>query len=223
MILPALIAKFLSAGAIAQAATGAAVVVVAVTGVGAAGALPGPVQDTFATVVAEITPLEPPMSEESTEEVVSGEETVGEETDEATESSVVVDEVVDEAAAAEAYVTAWALDGPEKFESFTAWVEAGNQDPRVKDWLRANGMNFGNVVSAHASGKGFSDAELEILGAKVDDSTDAVTEPEPVVDPDDAETVTEETEAGTTVEDRGSRGHGKGTGGNGNGGGNGKN
>ena len=79
MIFSALIAKFLSAGAVAQAATGATVAVVAFTGVGAVGALPDPVQDTFATVVAEITPLEPPTcAEETTEEVVP-EETVAEE------------------------------------------------------------------------------------------------------------------------------------------------
>ena len=54
----ALIAKIASAGAVAQAATGAGIVLVGFTGVGAAGALPTPVQHTFATVVSSITPLE---------------------------------------------------------------------------------------------------------------------------------------------------------------------
>jgi hypothetical protein len=53
-------AKIASAGAIAQAATGAGIVLVGFTGVGAAGALPTPVQHTFATVVGSITPLTAP-------------------------------------------------------------------------------------------------------------------------------------------------------------------
>jgi hypothetical protein len=55
----AIFAKIASAGAIAQAATGAGIVLVGFTGVGAAGALPTPVQHGFATVVAAITPLHP--------------------------------------------------------------------------------------------------------------------------------------------------------------------
>lgn len=55
----AIFAKIASAGAIAQAATGAGIVLVGFTGVGAAGALPAPVQHGFATVVAAITPLQP--------------------------------------------------------------------------------------------------------------------------------------------------------------------
>ena len=47
MIVPALIAKFLSAGALAQAATGAGVVVVVAAGAGTAGVLPDGAQDTF--------------------------------------------------------------------------------------------------------------------------------------------------------------------------------
>ena len=55
-----LFAKIASAGAIAQAATGAGIVLVGFTGVGAVGALPTPVQHTFATVVSSITPLTVP-------------------------------------------------------------------------------------------------------------------------------------------------------------------
>jgi hypothetical protein len=213
MIFSALIVKFLSAGAVAQAATGATVAVVAFTGVGAVGALPDPVQDTFATVVAEITPLEPPTSEEPTEEVVpEGTLAEVEAIDEATEVPV-------DAEATETYVTAWALDGPEGYESFTAWVEEGNKDARVKDWLRAHGMTFGNVVSAHASGKGFSEEELAVLGGGVEEPVDPATEEESADVSETEDTV--KTQAGTTVEDRGSRGNGNGngkaTGGNGGG------
>lgn len=56
----AILAKIASAGAVAQAAAGAGIVLVGFTGTGAAGALPDPVQHTFATVVATITPLTAP-------------------------------------------------------------------------------------------------------------------------------------------------------------------
>jgi hypothetical protein len=56
----AIIAKIASAGAVAQAATGAGIVLVGFTGAGAAGALPDPVQHTFTTVVATITPVTAP-------------------------------------------------------------------------------------------------------------------------------------------------------------------
>ena len=154
MIFPALLAKFLSAGAVAQAATGATVAVVAFTGVGAVGALPDPVQDTFATVVAEITPLEPPTSEEATEEPteevvpeVAPEEAVAEDvetTDETTE--------VTEDAEARPGGSGQGM-GPRRArpsgQSFSAWASKGSKNADVKDWLRARGMNFGNVVSAH--------------------------------------------------------------------------
>ena len=219
MIFPVLLAKFLSAGAVAQAATGATVAVVAFTGIGAVGALPDPVQDTFATVVAEITPLEPPTSEETTEEVAPepvAEEPVAEEgetTDEATE----VPEDVDAAADAEAQVKAWVLEGPADDESFTAWVNEGSKAD-VKDWLRARGMTFGNVVSAWANGKGFSHEQLAALGADLDGPTDGATEPETVVDAVDSvdvtETVTEQPAVSPTTE---ARGNGNGAKGNGNG------
>ena len=47
MFFPALLAKFLSAGAVAQAASGAGIVVVALTGAGVVGVLPRPVHDTI--------------------------------------------------------------------------------------------------------------------------------------------------------------------------------
>ena len=53
----AIFAKIASAGAIAQAATGAGIVLVGFTGVGAAGALPAPIQHGFTSVVAAITPV----------------------------------------------------------------------------------------------------------------------------------------------------------------------
>jgi hypothetical protein len=54
MFFPALLAKLLSAGAVAQAATGAGIVLVAFTGAGAAGALPDSLQHGFATVASTV-------------------------------------------------------------------------------------------------------------------------------------------------------------------------
>ena len=52
MIFPALLAKFLSAGAVAQAATGAGVVIVVATGAGATGVLGEEVQDSLTGIVS---------------------------------------------------------------------------------------------------------------------------------------------------------------------------
>ena len=220
MIFSALIAKLLSAGAVAQAATGATVAVVAFTGVGAVGALPDPVQDTFATVVSEITPLEPPTSEETTDEVVP-EETVAEDAETVEEVPAVPED--DEAAAAaalEAEFRAWALDGPADGESIGTWVGEGSKE-QVKEFLRARGLNFGNVVSAWASGKGFSDAELAALGAELEEPVEAPAESETDVVVEDAP----ETEPEVAATEERSRGNGNGNGkaAGGNGKGNGKN
>jgi uncharacterized membrane protein YgcG len=223
MILSALFVKFLSAGAVAQAATGATVAVVAFTGVGAVGALPDPVQDTFATVVADLTPLEPPASEETTDQVVA-EETAVEEVvpEEATTEDVA--EVPTDAGGVEdleAQVRAWALEGPADGQSISAWASEGSKAD-VKRWLRARGMNYGNVVSAWTSGKGFTHEELSALGAQVDEPTETPTEV--VTEPDAGVVVEDVPEAEQAevpaTEDRGSRTNGKAYGnGNGNGGG----
>ena len=95
----------------------------------------------------------------------------------------------------------------------------------MKDWLRAHGMTFGNVVSAQASGKGFSEEELAALGADVDEPVDAPDRAGDRRGRDRRGAETDDTEVAATTEDRGSRGNGNGNGsGNGNGGkGNGKN
>lgn len=56
----AILAKIAGASAVAQAATGAGIVLVGFTGAGAAGVLPASVQHTFATVVSNVTPLTAP-------------------------------------------------------------------------------------------------------------------------------------------------------------------
>jgi hypothetical protein len=61
-ILAAAAAKFASAGAVAQASTGVGLALVSVTGAGAAGALPGPVQDSVASVIESVSPFDLPDS-----------------------------------------------------------------------------------------------------------------------------------------------------------------
>lgn len=61
-IFAAAAAKFASAGAVAQASTGVGLALVSVTGAGAVGALPGPVQDSVAGVIESVTPFDLPDS-----------------------------------------------------------------------------------------------------------------------------------------------------------------
>jgi hypothetical protein len=202
MILSALIAKFLSAGAVAQAATGATVAVVAFTGVGAVGALPDPAQDTFATVVAAITPIEPPTSGEPTEGVVL-EEIAAEEAETTDEVAEVVEPgVVD--------VQAWIDAGPEGYDSFGAWVSASAHDVDLREALRAEGKNFGSVISTWAHDKRMDDDDLAAEGVDLAELTDARVEPVSDVAAEDR-TGTDRVEVATT-EDRGSRGNGNGYG-----------
>jgi hypothetical protein len=58
----ALAAKIAGASTIAQAAAGLGITVAGVTGAGAAGALPGPVQDSVAHVIEVVTPFSAPHS-----------------------------------------------------------------------------------------------------------------------------------------------------------------
>lgn len=69
MILTALVAKLLSAGAVAQAATGAGIAVVVVTGVGAAGALPADLQTAFSSVAGIGAQDDEPATGGTTEEI----------------------------------------------------------------------------------------------------------------------------------------------------------
>jgi hypothetical protein len=210
MIFPVLLAKFLSAGAVAQAATGAGVVVIAFTGVGAAGALPAPVQDTFATVVAEITPLEPPTSGETTGDVVPEEplpEAIPVAAPEDAEPGTTEGAEAAEAAEdAEFDVAAWAVAGPEGYDSFGAWLTEGTHKEELKAALRAKGMGLGDVVSGLRNGKGIDKEVLAALGVEVDDPAAAPAEPAPAVD----EAVAPQPEVTATAEDSGPRkSHGK--------------
>ncbi|MGY2085282.1 hypothetical protein [Blastococcus sp. SYSU DS0539] len=62
------VAKFAGAGTVAQVATGLGIAAAGVTGAGAAGALPAPVQDAVASAVESVTPFELPESTDSADE-----------------------------------------------------------------------------------------------------------------------------------------------------------
>ena len=212
MIFPVLIAKFLSAGAVAQAATGAGVVVVAFTGIGAAGALPAPVQDTFATVVETVTPLEAPTSDETADAVADGtvveEVIVTEPTEEVAETEP-TEEVTETVLTEEQQ---WAEEGPAAGQSFGSWVSEGAR----RGWVD------GKVISEWAHKK----------HVQWDGETGPAT---PTAEPAEAEAEVEDRSAETeeaTGDREGKRGNGDGNGhdndrgngsGHGNGGGNGRN
>jgi hypothetical protein len=209
MFFPALLTKILSAGAVAQAATGAGIVLVVATGAGATGVLGEDVQETVSSVVGT-------TSEEPTEDVVAAE-------DETTEAEIEPTPVVETTAPAEptevqADPEAWIEKGPEGYSSFGAWVSASAHNTELRDWLRAEGRNFGSMVRDWAHKKGLDDADLAEEGVDLDESTDATPAPAPEV-----ETETSEVGTGTaTIERGGNRGNGKagaeGNGGHGNGG-----
>jgi hypothetical protein len=125
MIFPVILAKILSAGAVAQAATGAGIVVVVVTGAGAAGALPDPLQDTVATVVETVTPLELP----STDDDQAPDEEAPETPTDPADPAVPVDDTdegdeADEPDEAELTLEEWEA-GPDPEQSFGSWVSSG--------------------------------------------------------------------------------------------------
>jgi hypothetical protein len=180
MFFPALLAKMLSAGAVAQAATGAGIVLVVATGAGAA-------EDETTEAEIEPTPVVETTAPAGPTEAESDPE-------------------------------AWIEKGPEGYSSFGAWVSASAHNTELRDWLRAEGRNFGSMVRDWAHRKGLDDADLAEEGVDLDESTDATPAPAPA-----PEVETETAEVGTaTIERGGNRGNGKagaeGNGGQGNGG-----
>jgi hypothetical protein len=160
MILSALIAKFVSAGAVAQAATGATVVVVTLTGAGAAGVLPDPVQDTVAGVVETVSPLDLPDSgdaEESDPDAVPVVDDGAEEEDPAAETG--------EAEAQELTLEQW-QEGPAPQQSFGDWVSQGARmgyvdGPTVQRWAHERNQQRRNPEEAEQTPAPESETEVE--------------------------------------------------------------
>jgi hypothetical protein len=208
MIFPILLAKIVSAGAVAQATAGAGIVVVAVTGAGVVGALPEPVQDTVATVVETVTPLDIEGGDEVTGDEVSGDEVSGEDGTSTTDPGTVPTPVVETTAPAEPTevefsAETWALEGPDAYPSFGAWVSAGTHH----DVAKALGVRFGELVSSRAREKGLDAEELAVEGVDLDELTEATPTAAPV-----AESEAQEVQPQVTTPQRG---NGKAAGGNG--------
>jgi hypothetical protein len=202
MIFPLLLAKILSAGAVAQAATGAGIVLVVATGAGATGVLGDDVQETVTSVVG-IT------SEETTEDDVVA---VEDETE--TETEIEPTPVVETTAPAEPTegefdALAWAADGPTEDQPFGQWVSVAAHN---KDAIRAAGLSFGQMVREWAHQKGLDDTELAEEGVDLDELTDVSTEPAPEGETEVAEVQEAEPKVATPQ-----RGNGKAAGGNGSG------
>jgi len=206
MIFPALLAKLLSAGAVAQAATGAGVVLVVATGAGATGVLGDEVQDTITGVVA---------GDEATDEGATEAETIVD--DETTDPGDVEVPVTTELPVeAELTPEEWVEAGPAEGQSFGEWVSLSAHRDDLREWLRSEGRNFGSMVRDWAQKNGIdSDAELVEEGVDLADLTEEPTS-EPVAGEDTTQVddEAEDTEVASTE-----RGNGRGNG-NGNGGGN---
>ena len=226
MLFPALLAKLLSAGAIAQAATGAGVAVVVVTGAGAAGVLPDPVQSTVSTVVESVTPFEIAPGEEPVVEEPVVEEPVVEEpvVEEPVVEEPVVEDVDAETPVAEFDPATWVAEGPADDQPFGEWVSLSAHNSELREWLRSEGRNFGSMVREWAHKKGLDDQDLVEEGVDLDDLVE-----EPTTEPVEEETAGEpetgdgETQVATTQRGNGAKANGNGNGkANGGNGGNGK-
>jgi hypothetical protein len=188
MFLPALVAKFLSLSAVAQAASGVGIAVVAFTGAGATGLLGNDVQTTLTSVVGTAdttgdvsTPVASPTATE-------------------TETPAVETPAVETPAPAAAAfdAKAWADNGPVDGESFGEWVRqaarAGKVDGAVvSSWAHKKHVDLSTV-------SGIGDVE------GLDDSSSSAATPTPEVE-------TEHSAA--TTHGNGNSGHGGGNSGHG--------
>jgi hypothetical protein len=220
VIVPALIAKFLAAGAVAQAAAGAGVVVVVVAGAGTAGALPEDAQTAFSdlTGIGETTEEPTDVLLPPTEEVVTPVEGDGslDPTDPTPPVAEVPGTTDDEPVEPVE---------PTDAEKAVAWAEAGEMvttQAEFKAWLaegKENGWVTGQAVSAAAHARNEA-RKAARAGAEDTEETPEVEAPEVETPDEDADEQEDETE----VEDSG-KGGGKDSGkssAKGNGGGKGK-
>jgi hypothetical protein len=206
MFFPALLAKLLSAGAIAQACTGAGVAVVLVTGAGAVGALPDPVQNTVSSVVGAVTPFDLPSGEGTDGDEPAIDEPVVEEP--TAEEPAVEEPAVEEPEAEQPVVEdpaafdpeAWAGDGPQDGQTFGQWVSLGAHNKA----LLGEDVHFGQIVSTWAHKKHLDADDLENEGVDLDELTDTPDEPATEVGSGTDDTVQQATTQGG--------GHGKGKG-----------
>ena len=216
MFFPVLLAKFLSAGAVAQAATGAGVVLVAVTGAGAAGVLPDPLQDTVATAVETVTPLDLDGGDEVVGEVVDGD---GTGSDAGTvPTGVATTTVPAEPTEAPFDAAVWA-EGPAVGESFGSWVSAGAHNKSELEAAAAlrgdERFRFGQLVRTWAQHKNVDIEDVEVGGTALEE----LVEPTPTAAPEIGQETTAPAQQAPSA-GTGNRGKPAGSDGGGNGGGN---
>ena len=209
MFFPVLIAKFLSLGAVAQAATGAGAALVVVTGAGVVGVLPDPVQDTVATAVETMTPLDLEGGDVTTQ-VVHDDEAGADAGAVPTAASTTTPAAPTEAAFDP---VAWGA-GPDSYPSFGAWVSDGAHNKAALEAAAAlqgqEGVPFGHLVRMWASKKHVDIAEVEVDGVGLEEliGTTPTTAPEVAQETTAPAQPTASTETG--------RGNGKAAGANGN-------
>ncbi len=211
MFFPALLAKLLSAGAVAQAATGAGVVLVVATGAGATGLLGTDVQDTITAAVGT----------DSGEVATDGDTAVA--GDPATADPATVDGTQGETTQTVEPTTldpeAWVAAGPADDQTFGEWVSASAHNDDLRQWLRAEGKTFGSMVRDWAHKKGIDDSDLAEEGVDPADlADDPTTVPVTGETPTTTDDQGDDTQVATTQQHGNGNGHGNGgNGGNGNG------
>ena len=190
MIFPVLLAKILSAGAAAQAATGAGIVVVVVGGAGATGVLGEEVQDGISSVVTTV--------EDETPEVISDDDTLADDGEPVAPDPGTVDgpdpvttvpvQPVDELAVA---AQAWAA-GPAADAPFGQWVSRAAGDKALRAQLEKMGYRFSDLVRTWAHDKGLRDEDLAGEGVDLGDLTGDIDEVTPEPEPAETEDATDD-------------------------------
>ncbi|WP_116449659.1 hypothetical protein [Blastococcus litoris] len=219
MFFPALFAKLLSAGAVAQAAAGTGVVLVVATA-GATGVLGDDVQDTVASVVETITPLDIEGGDDTGDVAVDDDDST---TDAAGIPTAVATTTPAEPSAEAFDAEAWAAAGPAEGQSFGSWVSEGAHNKAALEAAAAlrgdDSFRFGQLVRTWAQQKHVDLADVEVDGVEVEELIGAT----PTATPQEAQPTTAPAQPTATAES-GNRGSGKGSGNaGGNGGGNGGN
>ena len=200
MFFPALLAKFLCAGAVAQAASGVGIAVVAFTGAGATGLLGNDVQTTLTSVVGVAdatgdvsTPdAAPAATETETPETATP----------AVQTPAVQTPAVETPSPAPAELSALAAQaaGPTPGEKFSAWVHRafpdGKADGRiVSEWARNKHVDLSNV-------EGVEDVE------GIDDSASSAATPTAEVETEHFAEATHGNSGGTSRHGGGNSGRG---------------
>lgn len=189
MFFPALLAKFLSAGAMAQAASGVGIAVVAFTGAGATGLLGNDVQTTLTSVVGAAGETSGVSTPVSSSPATGTDETPAVETPAVETPAVVTPAAVTPRTVAEAQ-----LAGPVPGQTFGDWVHEAFPDGKVD----------GRIVSSWARQKHVPLSEVEdVEGIESGDDSTASATSTPAVGTE-REDATEATH-GRAGEDEGAR------------------